>query len=149
MKDLIHKKEYQKEWVKNNTDKARANYRRYYYNNRDVVIERMAKRKQNNKIKLAGRPASPFCEVCGKVCKTIFDHDHKTGKFRGWLCHQCNTALGLAQENPVILEALKNYVIAHWARNEVEKQGYKLVIGDKGKVVKIISPYQLSNVPLQ
>ncbi len=22
------------------------------------------------------------------------DHDHKTGLFRGWLCHECNRALG-------------------------------------------------------
>jgi len=22
------------------------------------------------------------------------DHDHRTGKFRGWLCHDCNTSIG-------------------------------------------------------
>ena len=22
------------------------------------------------------------------------DHDHKTDLFRGWLCNQCNTAIG-------------------------------------------------------
>lgn len=24
-----------------------------------------------------------------------FDHDHETGVFRGWLCHNCNKAIGL------------------------------------------------------
>jgi len=27
------------------------------------------------------------------------DHDHDTGLFRGWLCHQCNRMLGIAKDN--------------------------------------------------
>jgi Recombination endonuclease VII len=27
------------------------------------------------------------------------DHDHVTNKFRGWLCHQCNRALGGMNDN--------------------------------------------------
>lgn len=34
------------------------------------------------------------CELCGKVGKVHWDHDHETGKFRGWLCVSCNTGLG-------------------------------------------------------
>ena len=33
---------------------------------------------------------------CGTVPKTRglqWDHDHKTGKTRGWLCHRCNRNL--------------------------------------------------------
>ena len=46
------------------------------------------------------------CEICGgcmgeKVC---FDHCHDTGKFRGLLCHRCNTMLGLAKDNSHTLE---------------------------------------------
>lgn len=37
----------------------------------------------------------PACQICGNVPKRGLDqdHDHKTGKTRGWLCHRCNRAL--------------------------------------------------------
>lgn len=38
----------------------------------------------------------PGCEICGTAPKTRglqWDHDHKTGKHRGWLCWRCNRAL--------------------------------------------------------
>ena len=44
------------------------------------------------------------CDCCGKppsksgkgnaVKKLCFDHDHETGKHRGWLCVDCNAAIG-------------------------------------------------------
>ena len=40
------------------------------------------------------------CEICGVpgretyVGVLSFDHDHKTGAFRGWLCQRCNIAIG-------------------------------------------------------
>ncbi len=41
------------------------------------------------------------------------DHCHATGKVRGILCQQCNTALGLAHENPELLRAMADYVEHH------------------------------------
>ena len=38
----------------------------------------------------------PGCQICGAVPKTRglqWDHDHRTGKTRGWLCHRCNRNL--------------------------------------------------------
>jgi hypothetical protein len=39
-------------------------------------------------------PMPKRCEHCGHERRLCIDHDHKTGKFRGWLCNRCNTAFG-------------------------------------------------------
>tara|TARA_R100000781_G_C4057622_1_gene119906 strand:- start:307 stop:822 length:516 start_codon:yes stop_codon:yes gene_type:complete len=36
-----------------------------------------------------------------------FDHDHKTGEFRGWLCNSCNISLGMLGDS---LESAKRIV---------------------------------------
>jgi Recombination endonuclease VII len=39
-----------------------------------------------------------------------WDHDHATGGFRGYLCHNCNTALGLFGDDPALLQRATAYV---------------------------------------
>ena len=43
----------------------------------------------------AGTP----CTCCGAVRKLHLDHCHRTDKFRGWVCSNCNTMIGLAGES--------------------------------------------------
>lgn len=51
-------------------------------------------------------PSGP-CEICAKHCKKlVFDHDHETGKFRGWLCHRCNVGLRYVEESTYMQAAL-------------------------------------------
>ncbi len=52
------------------------------------------------------------CEVCGSDFgdKKCIDHCHKTEKIRGVLCHKCNTALGLVNDDPRILNKLSQYL---------------------------------------
>ena len=57
------------------------------------------------------RPAE--CEVCGSSRRIVFDHSHKTSKFRGWLCNACNVALGLVEDNPEKLRLLADYLEKH------------------------------------
>ena len=58
--------------------------------------------------------AGEGCEVCGgKTTKMATDHDHDTGKVRGLLCGNCNTALGLAGDSVDRLMALAAYLIQH------------------------------------
>lgn len=54
-----------------------------------------------------------FCFVCeqpeGEI-KLHMDHDHVTGKFRGWLCKACNHALGFVNDSTERLEKLLIYL---------------------------------------
>jgi hypothetical protein len=63
------------------------------------------------------RPAPEHCENCGRLPgKRILhlDHDHKTGKFRGWLCHSCNVGLGHLGDSIASVQS----AIAYLIRNE-------------------------------
>jgi hypothetical protein len=42
-----------------------------------------------------------FCECCGALAsgRLDLDHDHETGKFRGWLCNTCNRGVGMLGDN--------------------------------------------------
>jgi len=64
--------------------------------------------------KTAPRTRPEKCEVCGsyggKRNGIVLDHNHKTGEFRGWLCSNCNTAIGLTKENTKTLKALIKYI---------------------------------------
>jgi hypothetical protein len=41
------------------------------------------------------------------------DHDHKTGKVRKLLCHNCNRALGLFKDNSELMRKAASYVEEH------------------------------------
>ena len=56
-----------------------------------------------------------ICEICrkpettkdktGRIKEIALDHDHKTGKDRGYLCQRCNSMLGFAVDNVTTLAA--------------------------------------------
>jgi hypothetical protein len=50
------------------------------------------------------------CACCNKEKKLVVDHCHTTGKIRELLCHNCNTALGLLNEDNTIIQSLSNYI---------------------------------------
>lgn len=50
------------------------------------------------------------CEICGGDKYIYYDHDHQTGKFRGWLCRSCNSMLGFAKDDVIILEKAIEYL---------------------------------------
>lgn len=54
-------------------------------------------------------PRPELCECCNKIpIKWVLDHDHKTNKFRGWICDRCNTGLGkLGDDLEGLIKAVK------------------------------------------
>jgi hypothetical protein len=63
--------------------------------------------------KLAGRKKPKRCDVCRKSGRQIdFDHCHKSGIFRGWVCRQCNIILGHAGDSSKLLRKLADYLDA-------------------------------------
>lgn len=53
------------------------------------------------------------CAICGGGSGSRdwhIDHDHKTGEIRGLLCHGCNVAIGLLNDDPHQLRAALNYL---------------------------------------
>ncbi len=55
------------------------------------------------------------CALCEKLEDKLnhslqADHDHKTGKFRGWLCRPCNSAIGLLKDSPELLNKAIEYL---------------------------------------
>ena len=59
------------------------------------------------------RAQSGVCAICGtppKVVPLNVDHDHKTKRIRGLLCHMCNRDLHHKFENPIILRKAAAYL---------------------------------------
>lgn len=53
------------------------------------------------------------CKICKRRPRTkplYVDHDHKTGKFRGLLCHTCNSGLGYFKDRKDWVQAAARYL---------------------------------------
>lgn len=54
-------------------------------------------------------PPGQLCEICGSdggKRGVFLDHDHDTGRFRGWLCWACNFGIGNLAHPDVLSAAL-------------------------------------------
>lgn len=85
------------------------------------VCNKKASKGKNDAMKLAKStgisykaPEGTKCDLCGKLTKKgddlVFDHCHKTNKFRGYLHNSCNRALGVLGDNASGALRFLNYV---------------------------------------
>jgi hypothetical protein len=101
----------QTKWEKNN----KAKY---------LVSKRLTSANMNGlNIQTILRPDPDHCEICkqsnnGKIL--YCEHDHSTGKFRGWVCPACNIALGVLDRlnnDPVYKASITKYLEVESANN--------------------------------
>lgn len=87
------------------------------YESRASALDEAAKKygpPSYRRAEIAGRPKPDVCEICSRrpgKRGLHFDHDHKTGQFRGWLCGRCNTALGMVEDDIGTLAFMIDYLI--------------------------------------
>jgi len=105
--NVSHRKEYAKQFKANNPDYYKRKHLQYSYG---ILLEEYEIMRESQKCR---------CYICGKHendtnRKRLFvDHCHTTGKIRGLLCQQCNTALGMVNEDVDILFAMVSYLQEH------------------------------------
>jgi len=109
-------------------ENATARHRAYHAENREDLNERQRRRYRSDPHRREKRRARVYglsdddynailarqhggCGVCKRTgLELCVDHDHATNKVRGLLCHNCNKALGLFQDNPDVTDAGSAYL---------------------------------------
>lgn len=100
-------RQYQVEYyLKNRENKLLADKERRFGISRQEYLERLAAR--NGLCEICGEPQKP--RSSGLVPVLAGDHDHETGRFRGFLCSSCNTALGGFRDSVEIMSKAIAYI---------------------------------------
>ena len=86
-------------------------------------------------------PKPIICECCGQPPKKwCLDHDHERNVFRGWLCDDCNTAIGaLGDTYTGVLNALQ-YIVAHEHKHGNIKADSIALLNKLGDILKTNHP---------
>jgi len=116
-----------KAWREANPEKARASVTRFHEKNPTANADAHLRRKygigvvdMDVIIELQGGS----CAICRgtdprrKNGTWTVDHDHRTGKVRGIVCHPCNAAMGMVDDNTETLRRMIDYL--ERARDGVE-----------------------------
>jgi hypothetical protein len=79
-------------------------------------------KKASQQLKIARKstpkpPTDHICPLClrgreelGYTSAFVLDHDHITGDARGWICHDCNTALARIHDNSETAKRMVSYI---------------------------------------
>ena len=103
-------REYQRAYFTKPEKRTLRNRRARQYQTTPEAKRLRRERRETRRTNLAGRQKPDVCEVCGRTGKIAFDHCHLTGHFRGWICERCNLILGMANDNPLLLRHLADYL---------------------------------------
>jgi len=108
-----------KSWRENNPEKAKANRRRNYLENKERNIQYST---IYNRLKKTGVTDEQYqtqllkqqgvCAICGNGCSKALaaDHNHETKEFRGLLCNACNRGIGYLKDDITLLQKAIDYL---------------------------------------
>lgn len=101
-------------YARNNPEKIKQSREKYRQNNPEASFIANLKHKYGLTVEehqALFKKAEYSCMICkqprNKLC---VDHNHETGKVRGILCHNCNAALGLLDENIEVIKTMIKYL---------------------------------------
>jgi hypothetical protein len=107
---------YMRGWRKKNPEKARAFVRNaeakkpaYYKRQLSLAHLRRTYGLSPEQYEALKTKDNGLCPICLKPGEVV-DHDHASGKVRGWLCHACNKGLGFFRDNPTSLRQAAAYL---------------------------------------
>ena len=117
------KREYDKQRYSSNPEKRKLQSKTYYYKNKDKRKHYLLKTKyglsledyknkwifQNGKCEICARAFSESDRL-SKSHSLVVDHNHSTSRVRGLLCNSCNRALGLFQDNDILIQNAHKYL---------------------------------------
>jgi hypothetical protein len=106
-KSKIYYKKNQKKITEKGRAYGKTDYRKKYCRDR-ARIKLKEKRERE-----ASRPRPKTCECCFELPDkrgVVWDHNHSTGKFRGWLCNRCNRVLGMCIDSKEIFWKMIKYL---------------------------------------
>ena len=85
--------------------------KQYYLNRCKTCITESETLLRRYKKKYPKPPSGSPCACCGKIAILHCDHDHSDDKsFRGWICQQCNSGLGLLGDSEAGLRQALAYL---------------------------------------
>lgn len=102
-------------WKRRPYSEIKETRKRHYHKNKERI--RAYYRRKTKEREQIG--TCPICQ-CGPL-KLVYDHDHRTGLFRDWICSKCNVMLGMAHDKAEVLNAGATYL-----RNFQEGRGQKI-----------------------
>jgi hypothetical protein len=85
-------------------DRRKEVARNYYYRNKDKINAKNKQRRDTER-------RHGTCPICIREnMRLVWEHDHVTGKHRGWVCSPCNLVLGHSYENAETLRRAIMYL---------------------------------------
>lgn len=116
--NVCHKLKKTTEFAKNQNAKNNRSVRRPSCKDCRVKMEGVGVSRADKLKWLKKKPVNePFeCPICSKrtiagiTSKVVLEHDHRSGKVRGWVCDSCNTGIGRFKDDRELLKRAIKFI---------------------------------------